>query len=54
MIEYFTSLVLSEEIKYLTLDYNQMSNITKNSQRIGAILWRMLDRNHNNQLTYNE
>lgn len=29
-----------------------MQKITMNSQRMGATLWRHLDRNHNNQLTF--
>lgn len=29
-----------------------MQKITMNSHRIGATLWRHLDRNHNNQLTF--
>jgi len=31
-----------------------MKSVTKNSQRIGAILWRLLDKNHNNILNYNK
>ena len=31
-----------------------MKNVTKNSQRIGAILWRLLDRNHDNSLNYSK
>ena len=35
-------------------DFKMMKNVTKNSQRIGAILWRLLDRNHDNSLNYSK
>jgi hypothetical protein len=44
--------VIAKEIDLLDQDYRMMSSITKNSLRIGALLWRILDQNHQNQVTH--
>jgi hypothetical protein len=39
-------------LRLLEQDYSLMTCITHNSLSIGATLWRLLDRNHNNLLTF--
>ena len=51
-IHHLTAFILSSELSALDQDYAMMREITRGSQRVGAILWRLLDINHNNTLNY--
>lgn len=52
MIEKHLSFIINEEIMGMERDFLMVTEIMNQNLHLGAQLWRYLDRNHCNELTF--